>query len=71
MSTFEYPPSLQDSRTLRSDRISDDLMRLRHLYFMTRLKLAVTAMASRNMDTLSKQGLKSNIVRQINRYTLV
>lgn len=65
MSTFEYPPSFLDSRPLRADRISADLMRLRHLYFMTRLKLAMTSMAGRTMDAQSRQGLKLNIVSHI------
>jgi hypothetical protein len=62
MPTFEYPPGLSFNHAIYKHKEYQDLVSLRHHFFLTRLKQAVGHIAADTLTSEGRKGLKNAIV---------
>ena len=63
--TYEYPPSFSQNRPLRTDRTRPypSALRLRHHFFLTRLKIILKDTMSMKQTSLMERKIQQEIVR--------
>jgi len=65
MPTFEYPPGLSFNHAIYLHKEYEDLVLLRHHFFLVRLKQAVGHIVSVSLNSDSRDGIKNAIVRAL------